>query len=189
MAKPISILLLKVTLQEIDPPIWRRLEVPSDFTLARLHHVLQVAMGWTDSHLHQFVAGESRYGPPELELDKGRRDERATHIGDVLRSPGDRLVYEYDFGDGWEHEIALERISIPEASVACPVCVGGERACPPEDCGGAHGYLDFLEALRDASHPEHAEVMEWVGGSFDSESFSVEAVNRLLQADSRKARP
>jgi hypothetical protein len=188
MANPNSILRLKVTLKGIDPPIWRRLEIPPDFTLARLHRVLQVAMGWADRHLHQFLAGEDRYGPLESEMEQDQRDEGATCVGDVLRSPGDRLRYEYDFGDGWEHEIVLEGILIPKTGVSYPVCVDGERACPPEDCGGIPGYLNFLQAVRDPSHPEHAELLEWVGGTFDPESFSVEGVNRLLRSRSRKAR-
>jgi len=187
MANPNCILRLKVT-REIAPPIWRRLEIPSDFTLARLHRVLQVAMGWTDSHLHQFLAGEDRYGPLDSEMQENQRDEGATSVGDVLRSSGDRLGYKYDFGDGWEHEIVLEGILIPDTGVSYPICVGGERACPPEDCGGIPGYSDFLQAVRDPSHPEHAELIEWVGGTFDPESFSVEGVNRLLRSRSRKAR-
>ena len=188
MADQMCILRIKMTLRGSQPPIWRRLEVPPDFTLAQLHRVLQPAMGWTDSHLHQFLAGAGRYGPVDSEMGGAQRDEGATRVGDVLRSPGDHLVYEYDFGDGWEHDIVLEGITTPETGMTHPICVDGERACPPEDCGGIPGYLTFLEAVRDPSHPEHAELMEWVGGRFDPELFSVEEVNRLLRSRFRKAR-
>ena len=187
MAHPIRILTLKVTLSGIHPLIWRRLEVSAGYTLAQLHRVLQAAMGWTGTHLHQFLAGDHRYGPRDPEMADEQRDEEATRVGYVLESPGDRIAYEYDFGDGWEHDIVLEGVSMPEVGVGYPVCVGGERACPPEDCGGIPGYSDFLEAVRDPSHPEHANLMEWVGGEFDPESFSVEGVNRLLRSGFRKA--
>ena len=187
MGGSIPILTLQVTLEGIDPLIWRRLEVPSDMTLARLHRVLQVAMGWTDTHLHQFLDGEDRYGPLDSEMGK-QRDERGTRVGDLLQSPGDRITYAYDFGDGWEHEILLERKSMPEPRGTYPICVGGERACPPEDCGGVPGYLDFLEAVSQTNHPRHAEMIEWIGGEFDPEAFSVERVNRKLRSGSRNTR-
>lgn len=185
MAKLSSILILKVTLQEIEPPIWRRLEVPSRVTLARLHQFLQAAMGWTDSHLHQFVVGQDRYGPSDSEMEENQRDEATSTVGDLMRSAGDRLTYKYDFGDGWEHEVVLEEISAPEPGAMYPACVGGERACPPEDCGGAPGYSDLLEVISDPNHPEHLDRLEWVGGTFDPEAFSVENVNRLLRSTPR----
>lgn len=181
MASPISVLTLKVTLRGLDPPIWRQLEVPSNLSLGRLHGILQTVMGWTDSHLHQFRVGNDLYGPPDSE-ESAQRNERKARLVDVLRLTGARLVYEYDFGDGWEHEVVQEGISRPDAGVTYPVCVDGERACPPEDCGGIPGYMHLLEALRDESHPEHNELLEWVGTAFDPESFSVERVNRLLRS-------
>ena len=130
--KQAEIYQLKITLKYIRPPIWRRVQVPSDIILARLHRIIQVAMGWYDSHLHQFIVGEKYYGVPsidefsELEL----KDERRARLKEVLSKPKKKIVYEYDFGDGWEHEILLEKILQPELGVRYPRCIGGARSCP-----------------------------------------------------------
>jgi hypothetical protein len=167
-----SIYQIKVTLQGVRPPIWRRLEVSSDIKLARLHDAIQAAMGWTDSHLHEFDANGDRFGVPEGAYDEVE-DERKVRLDELLENPKDRLKYLYDFGDGWEHTVTLEKIlPLPKGKKQPrPRCTGGRRACPPEDCGGPWGYRSMLEALADPRHPEHAELRDWLGRGFDPEAF------------------
>ena len=175
---------LKITLRYMRPPVWRRVQVLSDITLAKLHRIIQVAMGWYDSHLHQFIVGERYYGVPsidefsELELT----DEKKARLSQVLSKSKQKMVYEYDFGDGWEHEILLEKVLQTDPGVRYPRCMGGARACPPEDCGGVGGYANFLQAISDPNHEEHDEYLEWIGGEFDPEKFDLDLVNRELKA-------
>jgi hypothetical protein len=178
----------KVTLGDIEPPIWRRLLVPADITLAELHGVLQVSMGWTNSHLHQFLLGDESYGVPDPDGPVEVHDERKARLGGLVAA-GDGFFYEYDFGDGWQHEIVVEKSAPPEKGVPYPVCVGGERACPPEDCGGSYGYQNLIEALADPKHDEHEELKEWVGGSFDVEAFDVREVNAALARFAKRRAP
>lgn len=163
--------LLKIQLLDIEPAIWRRFVVPADITLDRLHDIIQIVMGWTDSHLHQFTIGKKRY----TEYPESKEDGLVCglyRLGDLLKQKGRTFQYLYDFGDGWEHELVLEdsRYFHPELRGGA-ACLEGERACPPEDVGGVHGYFDFCEALKDPSHEEHEDWMEWSGGTFDSEQF------------------
>jgi hypothetical protein len=164
---------LKITLRYIRPPIWRRIEVPSDVTLDELHLILQAAMGWTNSHLHQFKVGKIYYGEPSIDefSDLNLKDESKARLHRVLSRPKQKMIYEYDFGDGWEHEILLEKVLQPDSGVRYPRCLGGARACPPEDCGGTGGYMNFLEAISDPEHEEHDEYLDWIGGEFDPEKF------------------
>jgi hypothetical protein len=172
---------LSVTLQGSDPAIWRQIQVPATITLERLHRVLQVAMGWEDDHLHQFIAGNKQYGAP-MPGDLIRvRDESQARLYRVLPRPRARMLYEYDFGDGWIHEIVLEEVLRPEQAIEHPVCSAGERACPPEDCGGIWGYYGMLEAIRDPKHPEHEGILDWMGEDFDPEAFDRVTVNRRLK--------
>jgi hypothetical protein len=174
---------LKVTLRDTRPPIWRRTEVPSDITLAKLHRLLQAAMGWYDSHLHQFIVGQTYYGVPSNDdfADLELKDERKARLNQVLRKPKQKIVYEYDFGDGWEHEILLEKVFPPESGVQYPRCIDGARACPPEDCGGAGGYQNFLKAISDPDHEEHDEYLEWIGGEFNPEEFDAKDTDAALR--------
>ena len=178
--EPLRIYQLKVTLQGLRPPIWRRLLVRSDATLERLHQTLQIAMGWTNSHLHEFVAREGHYGEPHPDYMDEVEDERRVRLAQVLAEPKDKMIYVYDFGDAWEHEVLLEKILEPEPGVRYPVLVAGKRACPPEDVGGVFGYAEFLDAIADPSHPEHEDYLDWVGDGFDPEAFDPEEVNREL---------
>jgi hypothetical protein len=167
----------------LKPAIWRRVLIPADLTLARLHDVIQLSMGWEDCHLHEFRArrkrfaprdpfGESLGGPPTV-------NETKVRLCEVLRKAGDKLVYTYDFGDTWEHQIILEKALEREPDVAYPQCIAGKLRCPPEDCGGVWGYVSLLEALGDPSHPEHEEMMEWAG-AIDPEQFSMDEANARL---------
>ena len=176
---------LKIALAQVaDPPVWRRMLVPATMGLDRLHDVIQAAMGWLDYHLHVFSDGRTRYGVPDPELQFG--DERAATVGDLLPRVGSRALYTYDFGDDWEHEIVLEQQLAAEPNVAYPVCVAGEGACPPEDCGGAWGYEHLREVLADPSSEEHQDMVAWLGldkaDDFDPHRFDVDQANRLLAA-------
>ncbi|MBN1659996.1 MAG: plasmid pRiA4b ORF-3 family protein [Anaerolineae bacterium] len=172
---------VKVTLEESKPPIWRRILVPGDATLARLHTIIQIAMGWSDSHLHQFIVGRTFYGEPHPDYGNEMRDERRVRLNQVVPEPGMRFRYEYDFGDSWMHTLLVEKILEPGPGQRYPVCVKGERACPPEDVGGVWGYEDFLEAIGDPDHPEHEEYLEWAGDDFDAEAFDLQETNDLLR--------
>jgi hypothetical protein len=172
---------LKVTLLGSEPPIWRRLQVPASTTLAHLHEILQVAMGWEDEHLHQFIVGEGYYGPRSAMTDLAMSDERRARLDQVLKAPQERMIYEYDFGDSWQHEVLLEKVLTREPGVTYPRVVEGRRAGPPEDVGGVYGYEDLLEAIANPKHPEHEDMLEWLGEEFDPEAFDLEAANAQLQ--------
>jgi hypothetical protein len=176
----------KITLRDSDPPIWRRIQV-QDCTLDELHEHIQTAMGWTNSHLHQFHIKGERYGDPEL-LNDGFEDfacidSTKTILSDILPKTGKRFsfAYEYDFGDGWQHEIVFEGCPKVDPKAKYPVCLEGERACPPEDCGGIWGYAEFLEAIGDKKHERHEELLEWIGGRFDPEAFDPDAATKNMR--------
>jgi hypothetical protein len=172
---------LKLEMLEVEPLIWRRLLVPGSITLAQLHEVIQTAMGWTNSHLHEFVGGEHIYSDPEFEIDEARSEYRY-RLATLAPRVRNTIAYLYDFGDGWEHQIRVERIIEDDKRYpGRPVCLAGARNCPPEDCGGPWGYQNFLEAIDNKKHKEHKELLEWVGGSFDPEHFDLDEVNALLR--------
>jgi len=175
---------IKVTLIGTDPPIWRRLLVPASMTLERLHDVLQLAMGWDGSHLHEFLIGRQRFGQPDpMEQVPGgpqTASERTARLFDVLGTAGIKAVYTYDFGDSWEHRIVVEKRLAPDPARAYPACVAGERRAPPEDCGGIPSFYNLLEAIPDPEHDQHEELLEWLGQDFDPEGFSVDEVNEWL---------
>src|SRR5438132_322032 len=174
--------LLKVSLQEVRPPIWRRIRVAGDLTLRELHHVLQIALGWTDSHLHEFEIGGKRYGMPDPLEDIGEPplDEQKYRLNELLQK-GSRTEYLYDFGDGWRHDIVVEDEEPAKRGAPKAECLGGARACPPEDSGGAHRYQELLEAVADPTNKRHRELLEWVGPHFAPEEFDLVAVNRALR--------
>lgn len=170
---------IKVTLLGTNPPVWRRILVPGDITLRNLHRTLQTVMGWTNSHLHQFVGQRQGLSDPRSRVGGKIPDENRTRLGDLIGTAGARLLYEYDFGDGWQHELLLEEVLLGDESFQ-QMCVAGKRCCPPEDCGGPQGFAELLTALQDAAHPRHDELCEWLG-DFDPESFSAEEINRRLR--------
>lgn len=180
-SKPVGpVYQLKITLKGSHPPIWRRLLVPSGFSLNKLHNVIQLAMGWTDSHLHHFIVDGEYYSVPSPDDFEPVADERNLTLGQAAPFEKHRFEYEYDFGDSWTHVIVVEKIQSPEPNVAYPCCVKGKRACPPEDVGGVYGYKTFLEAILDPKHEEHESFMEWIGGDFDPEEFDIDSVNGAL---------
>lgn len=180
---------LKVTLLGTNPPIWRRILVPADLTLAKLHKVLQIAMGWHDEHMHEFRAGQRRFGRPEPQDPFMRmphvESERTTLLSAVLGRAGANMTYTYDFGDSWEHSVVLEKRLPEEPPTTYSICTDGLLACPPEDCGGIPGYYDLLDALADPRHPRHEELQDWIG-EFDPQAFSVDQVNRRLSPARRR---
>jgi len=175
---------LKITLRDVRPPIWRRVFVTDTTTLHQLHWIVQAAMGWTNSHLHQFIIDEEYYSEPMPELDDWGpvvKNEKRVRLSALSLEPKRKFTYEYDFGDSWRHEILVEKVFAPEAGARYPQCVAGKRACPPEDCGGVWGYERFLEVIKDEDDPEHEEMLEWAGGSFDPKAFNLEEVNQELK--------
>ncbi len=171
---------LHIQLAYIEPPIWRRIVVSGQITLFALHQMLQVVMGWENSHLHQFVVGTARYGEPDPEYGDEMKDERRVRLRAIAREEGAKFIYEYDFGDGWRHVITVEDIQPLTEYIVVPRCLDGARACPPEDSGGIGGYAHLVEALRDRRHPEHKRLRAWAGRHYDPELFSLQAVNSAL---------
>ncbi|MEI7769191.1 MAG: plasmid pRiA4b ORF-3 family protein [Chloroflexales bacterium] len=180
-ATPRRVYQLKITLKDSKPPIWRRVEVSDTVTLAKLHTIIQVAMGWTDSHLHMFTVGQTVYGVPDADDEQDILDEQRVKLNKLLVVPKQKLSYEYDFGDCWTHIVVLEQVREPELGVAYPRCTAGKQACPPEDCGGVWGYADFLAAITDPEHPEHDNLLEWAGGEFDPEGFDLAEIDAALR--------
>jgi hypothetical protein len=183
--KPDLLYILHIELEGIAPPIWRRIVIDGNKTLADLHEVIQVAMGWTNSHLHQFVFPDAFYSDPEFdleEIDRPLKDESQAKIAKVLRA-ADHCLYEYDFGDGWEHRIIVEKIETPTAiPLRWATVMDGARACPPEDVGGSWGYKEMLETLRmKPASMKAQEYRDWLGDIFDPEHFDLEETNSLLQ--------
>lgn len=187
---PTEIYQIKVTLLGTDPPVWRRLLVPAQMTLAQLHDVLQAAMGWEDSHLHEFCIGRERFGKPNPEdLLMGTQpvnDERTAPLATVLGRIGAKAMYTYDFGDSWEHRIVLEKRLPADPKLTYPLCTGGQRACPPEDCGGIVGYYNLLDAIGDPNHDDHEDMLDWIGDDYDAEAFSLDDVNHALTRFQRR---
>lgn len=155
---------LKISLQGIKPLIWRRIIVNEDFLLPDLHDVIQTVMPWTDSHLHQFKKGNQCYGIPSEDDWGVVNDYSDMTISDLLHKENDKLVYEYDFGDGWEHDIVLEKIlSEGSKNTPCVQYVTGKNACPPEDCGGCWGYMRILKVLQNPQDEEYESMRDWMG--------------------------
>lgn len=175
-----SIYQIKISLIGAKPPIWRTVLVSSDLGLGAFHDVIQAAMGWTDSHLHQFFDNEKSYGIPDDDFELETEDEADYKLSQLLKKEKETLTYEYDFGDSWEHKILLEKILPFDTHTVLPVCIKGKRACPPEDCGGIWGYEELLEIISDPEHPEHESMLEWLGGDFDPDEFNLEEINEDL---------
>ncbi len=172
---------IKVTLRGSKPPIWRRLLVSEAVSLFTLHEIIQIAMGWTDSHMHQFIIAGEYYSTPSPDDLEPVIDERRHRLGHVAPAEKDKFIYEYDFGDSWEHDVVVEKIIPPEQGAKYPVCITGKRACPPEDVGGVWGYETFLAAMKDPDHEEHESYKEWWGMEFHPEALDLDDINEALQ--------
>ncbi len=176
---------LKISLKHSSPPIWRRVLVPASIELEDLHAVIQTVFGWTNSHLHQFVDGRTFYQPggedegfPSMSVV----DSVGVPLQSLLRKEKDKVVYEYDFGDSWEHQVLLEKVLPVDPEQRLPVCIKGKRACPPDDCGGIPGYFQILETLEGPNGEEKSALFEWLGGPFDPEAFDLDEINTQLHA-------
>lgn len=173
---------IKMTLRGIDPPIWRRIQT-KDCTLEELHALIQVTMGWEFDHLYRFDIGGVEYADPGMASFDDVEDACDTRLSDVLptRNRRPRFDYEYDFGDEWNHQLIVEERFPPKEGVKYPICVAGQRACPPEDCGGPYGYSNLVETITNPDDPEREERLEWLGGEFDPEKCDLKAVNNKLR--------
>lgn len=208
LEQPTQVHELKITLHGSKPPIWRRVAVPSDMRLGDLHEVIQIVMDWGNYHLHQFVvrnrppkmtkeelsalAQSSQWDKLAMYMRRDRclsdsqfeleetEDEGKVMLSELAPAVKSKFIYEYDFGDGWEHEITVVKIGPTAEGVKYPVCIAGKLACPPEDCGGIWGYYEMLEALKDPKHEQHKEFVEWIGGKFDPERFDLNKINAAL---------
>jgi hypothetical protein len=179
-SKPANVYQLKITLANIKPPIWRRIAV-KDRTLLELHDIIQVCMGWANYHMWAFSIAGEEYGDDRTvggELDfQSARKARLSHF---VEQGVKKFQYDYDFGDGWQHLIQVEKTLAADPKVKYPCCLKGARACPPEDCGGPWGYDDFLDAIQNPENENHEEMLEWIGGEFDPEKFDLDAINKQL---------
>jgi hypothetical protein len=176
---------LKITLDDVKPAVLRRVEVPFDIRLDRLHLTIQAAMGWTNSHLYEIRAGDVGWSTPYPGADWAGDflDARKARLGDILEDIGAKtLAYLYDFGDGWEHSIKVERLTDPEPSVLYPRLIAVSGRCPPEDCGGPWGYAEFLDAISNPNHERHAELTEWIGDDFDPDADDAESLTAQVAA-------
>lgn len=186
-AKPTALAYrIKITLAGTRPPVWRQIVV-TDCTLDELHEHVQTAMGWTNSHLHHFRVGEQFYGDPDLMADNyeefGYEDSTATRLSDLVPKTRKafKFIYEYDFGDSWDHQLMVEAVGPPEAGTKYPACLDGNGACPPEDVGGVWGYTDFVAAVRNPDHEQHEELLDWVGGAFDPDEFDPTTATKRMR--------
>ena len=177
---------LKVTLAGIRPPIWRTIQVSGDMTLHDLHKTLVRVMGWHGGHLHEFRVFGDCFGDPSADLGPEVLNETKYTLERLISAEKEKFDYLYDFGDSWEHKIVVEKVLPLNPETKYPIVLKGKRACPPEDCGGPWGYHELLEALKDPSHPEHDEMVDWLDEDFDPEAFDIALVNRLIQSSSKK---
>ena len=174
-----NILQIKISLKYVRPPIWRRILVEDSIKLSDFHKIIQTVMGWTNSHLHQFIINERYYGEPDEDSFEEIVDYRKIKLKSVLSFEKEKILYEYDFGDGWEHEIVLEKI-FNNQTIENPICLTGKRNCPPEDSGGPYGYMDLLKVISDPKNDDYKEMKSWIGDDFDSEYFNKEEISNLL---------
>jgi len=177
---------LKITLKNTKPAIWRRVQTNADISLNELHYLVQVVMGWGNSHLHQFNCAGQYYGDERLWQesfdDFDMRDSLTTKVEKVLKKEKDKILYEYDMGDSWNHNILLEKITTVDIPLMHPICVKGAMRCPPEDCGGVWGYAELVETMKDPNSEEYEEMSEWLGvDEFDPAEFDLEWVNKRLK--------
>ena len=180
-SEPSEVYQLKVTLNGSKPKIWRTILVKPTTPLSKLHRIIQRTMGWDGGHMHQFEVLGEHYGCADPEWgDPSVQDERKLTLGEIASLQVNSFTYEYDFGDDWKHEITIEKTLPAEKKQKYPLCIAGELACPPEDCGGIWGYYGLLDAIKNPKHAEHEQMKEWVGEDFDPNHFILEEVNRAL---------
>ena len=176
---------IQIALKGFKPKIWRRILIPSDLLLSDFHMIIQTTMGWTNSHLHQFIKNRTFYTvrmhDDDLWDEMDNVDYKKMKISDLLEKEKEKIIYDYDFGDSWEHDIILEKILPIDDKIKYPICLTGKMNCPPEDCGGVWGYADMLEILKQPDHEEYESYMEWLGDDFDPEYFDKDEINEMLK--------
>ena len=173
---------IQISLKGFTPKIWRRVLINSDITLVDFHKIIQTTMGWSNSHLHQFEKGREYYAPKDFELEDAI-DSKKIKLTSLLKTEKDKIKYEYDFGDGWEHDIVLEKILPFDKTINLPSCIKGNGNCPPEDCGGVWGYADLLKIISNPKNKEYNEMIEWLGEGFDPDYFDIEEINEMLKEE------
>jgi len=182
-----SIYQIKIVLKGSKPKIWRRILVPSDLLLSDLHKIIQTTMGWTNSHLHQFIKDKTFYVQKSTEDDFwwniNYMDYAKIKISVLLKKEKDKIIYEYDFGDGWEHDIILEKIRNETANKNIPICLTGKNNCPPEDCGGIWGYYEMLESIKNPNNDKYNDYIDWLGYEFDPTYFNKDEINEMLKTE------
>lgn len=177
---------IQIALKGFKPKIWRRVLIPSDLLLTHFHKIIQTTMGWSNSHLHQFIKNRTYYSIKHPDDDMWGNNnidykKKKIRICDLINSEKEKITYEYDFGDGWEHYIILEKVLPIDNRIKYPICLTGKMNCPPEDCGGIWGYANMLEILEQPDHEEYKNMIEWLGEEFDPEYFDKDLVNVLLK--------
>lgn len=182
LRKPATLLQLRIELDGVSPPVWRSVLVPESISLDRLHEVFQIAMGWEDSHLHEFIIGKARYRIPDPDFDEPGSviPEKGVPLAKALGT-GKRFQYCYDFGDGWEHTVTVEERGVAADLPTQARCLAGENACPPEDVGAPPGYAEFLRAIANPRHKRRKAMLEWCGGGFDAVAFDLGGVDSKLK--------
>lgn len=180
-----TVISLRIVIREIEPIIWRRIEVPAAITLPKLHMVIQDTFGWTNSHLHSFYIGDKEYGYEDELGELDIIDERRIELCKILRINTPGFWYLYDFGDHWQHDVQIEHILPVRADRTYPICTAGARKCPPEDCGGTGGYEHLLEVIRNPEDEEYDSMLRWLGGKYDPEEFDLLGINRKLKKYSK----
>ena len=175
---------IEISLREIEPRIWRRIAISGNSRLSSLHKAIQAVVGWCNSHLYEFMISGKSYRQWDYAIDgdwfDDGPDSKAYQLRKLVKGKS-QFRYIYDFGDCWEHDLTVLAVRPPDPDVIYPVCIGGERACPPEDVGGPWGYQDFLEAVLNPQHEEHDRMLEWIGGKFDSNAFDLDEANKRLR--------
>lgn len=182
-AFPEEVLQLRIQICDIEPPIFRVIQVTNTRTFHLLHEIIQYAFAWENKHLSEFRVGPTKVSEPNPDFPEPTRQRhpRTTRLGDLLSKDVMRFTYTYDFGDDWIHDIVVEKRSAPDPAVRYPICLEGARAAPPEDCGSTTGYEEFLEAWRDPTHEEHEHMRSWAGPRYDPERFDLKLVNEILK--------
>lgn len=178
-----KILELKITLNNIRPPIYRKIQVPDFYTFHQLHHLIQLAFEWENIHMYIFFDKDSEISAFEDDFSERQPgDAKKIKLKERFKSLKDRLLYVYDFGDNWEHTVELEKVLDADPSKRYPACISGQRNAPPEDVGGAFGFEDFVEAMNDMKHPQHDDFIEWYGRFFDEMAFSKSKINTRFRS-------
>lgn len=170
---------IQIALKGSRPKIWRRILVPSSTTLSDMHKIIQTTMGWTNGHMHQFEKDRTFYSPEEGQAE----DYSNVKLSNLLKRTNDKMTYEYDFGDGWEHNVILEKTHKRDKNEILPICLTGRNSCPPEDCGGVMQYAHMVRVLKDPSHEEYEQYKDWLGDEFDPKHFDKDHINEMLQTE------